>query len=492
MIIKGGRVLDPLSGMDLTADILVENGIIKEIRPLSGAKEPLSGEERQDPEESTAAERNNTQKQEGRISGEKKTGQGREKNIPVPEEAVTAAEEPGREQEGRIAADENGSIIIDARGLYIAPGLVDVHVHFRDPGLTYKEDITTGAAAAAAGGFTTVVCMANTKPPVDRAEILENLSYREKNLPIHVLNAACVTQNMEGRLLTDMAALKKAGAVGFTDDGFPIQDERLLFEAMTEAKRLGLPISLHEEDPIFVGSPGINQGPAAKELGLAGASALAEHTLTARDCLLALQTGARTDIQHISSRLTVELIRFMKGLGADVWAEVTPQHFSLTEECVKEKGTLAKVNPPLRSEEDRKALLRGLADGTIDMIVTDHAPHSSKEKEQEFAKAPSGMIGLETSLALGITNLVRTGVLSLPELIRKMTSAPAAFYGLDCGFVKEGKPADLVLFDDQRKWIVKESDFRSKSKNSPFIGTELYGKVIYTICGGNIVYKEKQ
>lgn len=390
---------------------------------------------------------------------------------------------------GKFPKSDEYERIIDAKGKIVAPGLVDIHVHFRDPGLTYKEDIVTGAAAAAAGGFTTVVCMANTKPVVDSVEVLSELLGRMKQLPIHVLSAAAVTKGLQGKELTDMRALRAAGAAGFTDDGIPIMDSALLFEAMKLAKELDAPISLHEEDPALIAAAGINQGPVSKQLNFGGAPALAEESLVARDCMLALRSGARVDIQHISSGVSVDVVRAMKGLGAGVFAEVTPQHFSLTEQAALERGALAKVNPPLRGEADRYALIRGLKDGTIDFIATDHAPHSPEEKARELAQAPSGMIGLETALALGVTNLVRKGHLTMLQLLEKMTVNPARFYGLDAGTLRAGAPADLVIFDEREKWTVEEDKFRSKSRNSPFTGMELYGKVYCTICGGNVAYE---
>ena len=390
---------------------------------------------------------------------------------------------------GKFPKTEDYQRVIDAKGKIVAPGLVDIHVHFRDPGLTFNEDIATGAAAAAAGGYTTVVCMANTKPVVDSVEVLSELLGRMKQLPIHVLSAAAVTKGLQGKELTDMRALRAAGAAGFTDDGIPIMDSALLFEAMKLAKELDAPISLHEEDPALIAAAGINQGPVSKQLNFGGAPALAEESLVARDCMLALRSGARVDIQHISSGVSVDVVRAMKGLGAGVFAEVTPQHFSLTEQAALERGALAKVNPPLRGEADRYALIRGLKDGTIDFIATDHAPHSPEEKARELAQAPSGMIGLETALALGVTNLVRKGHLTMLQLLEKMTVNPARFYGLDAGTLRAGAPADLVIFDEREKWTVEEDKFRSKSRNSPFTGMELYGKVYCTICGGNVVYE---
>lgn len=389
---------------------------------------------------------------------------------------------------GKFQRSEEMDTVIDARGKIVAPGLIDVHVHFRDPGFTYKEDLETGARAAAAGGFTTVVCMANTNPVVDSEEVLTDLIARAKDLPVRVLNTAAVTKGLKSQELTDMEALKRAGAVGFTDDGIPIRDVGLVLEAMKKAKELGVPVSLHEEDPELVGSPGVNAGRVAQAMGVKGASALAEQTLIARDCLLALETGARINIQHISSKVSVELIRMMKGMGAPVYAEVTPQHFSLTEDMVLQKGSLAKVNPPLRTEEDRYALIRGLKEDVIDVIATDHAPHSKEEKDRGIDKAPSGLIGLETALALGITYLVRKGHMTLSHLLKKMTVKPAELYGLDGGTIKVGGRADLIIFDEREKWVVER--FHSKSENSPFVGMELAGKVKYTVCGGRVVYQD--
>ena len=408
------------------------------------------------------------------------------------DEALDVVLEDGRIKAlGKFPKTEAYEEVIDAAGKIVAPGLVDIHVHFRDPGLTYKEDIVTGAAAAAAGGYTTVVCMANTKPVVDSVETLSDLRTRARELPVQVLNAAAVTKGLKGEELTDMRALRAAGAAGFTDDGIPIADTALLFEAMKRAKELDVPISLHEEDPALIASAGINQGAVSRQLGVGGAPALAEEALVARDCALALRAGARVNIQHLSSRVSVDIIRAMKGLGASVFAEVTPQHFSLTERAVVERGTLAKVNPPLREEADRYALIRGLKDGTIDFIATDHAPHSREEKERDLNQAPSGMIGLETALALGITNLVRKGHLTMLQLLEKMTVNPARFYKLGCGTLKVGGPADMVIFDERERWTVVAEDFRSKSRNSPFLGMELYGRVHYTICGGRVVFRRE-
>lgn len=378
--------------------------------------------------------------------------------------------------------------IIDASGLTIAPGLIDVHVHFRDPGLTYKEDIHTGAKAAAKGGFTTVVCMANTKPVVDNAETLQYVIEEGKKTGIHVLSAATITKGMKGEELTDMETLKRCGAPGFTDDGMPLKDVRLVEKAMKEAVRLNVPLSFHEEDPSFITDNGINRGAVSKELGIEGSPALAEDIMIARDCMLALHTGATVDIQHISSGNSVRMVKLAKELGADVMAEVTPHHFSLDETAVLKHGTLAKMNPPLRTAKDREQIIRGLADGTIDIIATDHAPHSAEEKAKPLTQAPSGIIGLETALALGITNLVRPGHLTTLQLMEKMSLNPAILYRLDKGRLDEGADADLVIFDENEQWTA--GNYVSKSSNSPFTGEQLYGKVKYTICSGVIVYED--
>ena len=382
---------------------------------------------------------------------------------------------------------ETQAQIIDASGLVVAPGLMDAHVHFRDPGLTYKEDIETGAAAAARGGFTTVVCMANTKPVVDHVDTLAYVQGKGEKTGIHVLQAAAITRDLKGQELVDMEALADAGAPGFTDDGIPITDETLLLEAMRKARELGLPLAFHEEDPALMEAPGVHQGKVSEQLGYGGAPRAAEDVMVARDCMLALHTGASVCIQHISSKNSVELVRMAKKMGADVYAEATPHHFTLTDEAVLKYGTMARMNPPVREEEDRLAIIEGLKDGTISMIVTDHAPHSAEEKAKPLESAPSGITGLETSLGLGIKSLVQPGHLTLMELMACMSKNPAEFYRMIPGSIVEDAPADLVIFGENELWKVEE--FASKATNSPFVGWELPGKVHYTICAGKIVYQ---
>ena len=417
--IRGARILDPLTGTEKTADILIRDG------KIAAVGEPL--------DESCC---------------------------------------------GRI---------LEASGLILAPGLVDVHVHFRDPGLTYKEDILTGAAAAAAGGYTTVICMANTKPVIDSPETLSYVLEKGQKTGIHVLTCAAVSRGMEGKELTDMETLHRLGAAGFTDDGKPILDTELLRAAFEEAARLNVPISLHEEDPALISNNGINRGAVSEKLGIGGSPAEAEISMVERDCRLAEETGARVNIQHISTAGAVEAVRRSKKKGSHVTAEAAPHHFTLTEDAVLKYGTLAKMNPPLRTERDRMAVIEGLMDGTIDMIATDHAPHSAEEKSLPLTEAPSGILGLETALALGITQLVRPGYLSLMQLMEKMSRNPAQLYNLPYAGIAAGAPADFVIFDDTEEWTVE--DFHSRSSNSPFSGKKLFGRVRYTICQGKIVYE---
>ncbi len=356
-----------------------------------------------------------------------------------------------KEQNGAEAA--KGQIErIDAAGQIIAPGLVDVHVHFRDPGFTYKEDIMSGAAAAVKGGFTSVVLMANTKPPVDNRETLSYILEKGRETGLHVYTCANVTMGMKGQELVDMEVLSKTGAIGFTDDGIPILNEEILREALRRAAKLHMPVSLHEEDPAYITNNGINTGKASAYYGIGGSPREAEINMVERDIRLAQEEGADLSIQHISTKEAVELVRQAKRKSGHIFAEATPHHFTLTEEAAIEHGTLAKMNPPLREEADRQAIIRGLQDDTIDMIATDHAPHSAEEKEKPITEAPSGIIGLETALSLGIRELVEPGYLTVCKLLEKMSLSPAGLYRLDAGYLAEGGPADLVIFDKDAVW----------------------------------------
>lgn len=380
-------------------------------------------------------------------------------------------------------------IAIDAEGKYILPGLVDVHVHFRDPGFTYKEDIISGAKAAAKGGVTTVVLMANTKPSVDNALTLEYVLKKGRETGIHVESCAAITLGMKGEELVPMAELKAAGAKGFTDDGVPVLNESLVRQAMETAKNLQVPLSFHEEDPAFIQNNGVNAGKAAAYYGIGGSKRDAEISLVTRDLELAIETGACVNIQHISTKEAVKLVRQALDKGGDVHAEATPHHIALTEEAAIKHGTLAKMNPPLREEEDRQAIIKALLDGTIDLIATDHAPHSAEEKAKAITDAPSGIIGLETALSLCYEELVEKAGMPMPVLMEKMALNPAKLYHLDAGYIAEEGPADLCIFDTKAVWTPKE--FVSRSQNSPFKGQELKGVVEYTIADGEIIYKNR-
>lgn len=385
----------------------------------------------------------------------------------------------------KLGRPDNACKVVDARGLVATPGLVDVHVHFREPGFTYKEDIATGAAAAARGGFTTVVMMANTKPPIDNKETLKLVLDRGRETDIHVLSCANVTRGMQGKELTSMEELAEHGAAGFTDDGVPLLDENLARRAMEKAAALDKPISFHEEDPRLISDNGIHRGEASAYFGIGGSPREAEICLVERDLRLALETGACVNIQHISARESVELVRRAKRKGANIHAEATPHHFTLTEKDAIRYGALAKMNPPLREEADRQAIIAGVADGTIDIIATDHAPHGVEEKSGSITKALSGIIGLETALSLGITELVGKGCLTMCGLLRLMSTNPAKLYHLDAGYLAEGGPADIVLIDTNAEFV--PGNYASKASNTPFTGWHLKGRAVMTIVSGRVV-----
>lgn len=396
---------------------------------------------------------------------------------------------------GMQTADTHEDLtVIDGTGLTALPGLVDPHVHFRDPGQTHKEDITTGARAAARGGFTSVIMMGNTVPRIDNPDIIRDVIARGDKTPINIYTCANVTKGMEGKELVDPDACIDAGAVLFTDDGLPIRDDDVMRRACTEAAKRDKVISLHEEDPAFVTEPGVNAGAVAKEMGLTGASREAEIRMVERDIRIAEETGCAITIQHISAAESVELIRQAvrdadaTGKKRLIHAEATPHHFTLTEEAVRTHGTLAKMNPPLREERDRLAILEGLRDNTIDMIATDHAPHAPEEKAREFTAAPSGITGLESAFSLAVRELVAPGILTLPELACRMSYNAALLYGLDAGTIEIGAPADITIVDFNATWMFDAS--LSKSVNTPFLHETLPAPVRFTICGGQVVYRD--
>lgn len=387
-----------------------------------------------------------------------------------------------------IEASSGNEEIIDARGKIVVPGLIDVHVHFRDPGQTHKEDLVTGSQAAIAGGFTSVVQMANTSPKIDSKEKIIEHYKRARDLPLKVFTVSALTRNFGDLELVDMEENFKRGALAFTDDGIPNRNSKLILEAMNRAKELGAIISFHEEDPELIEQNGINHSEVSDKLGIYGSPKIAETSFIARDVAMAIYTGAKISIQHISTGLGVDLVKFGKEMGANIYAEVTPHHIALNDSAVLEYGSLAKMNPPLRSEEDRLRIIKGIKEGTIEIIATDHAPHTAEEKSKEITKAPSGIIGLETSFSICYENLVLTKEISLMKLIELMSTNPARIYGLEGGEISQGKIADLAIIDLESEYKIDK--YKSKSSNTPFKDKTLRGEVLYTISEGKIVFKK--
>ena len=396
--------------------------------------------------------------------------------------------------------DTTDFTVIDASGLIVAPGLVDMHVHFRDPGFEYKEDILTGAAAAVSGGITTCCCMPNTSPVADNAQVLSYIIDKAKETPVTLHPYGAVTLGQKGLELTDFAALKAAGAIALSDDGNPIQSEEVTKRAMNVAREQGLLISSHCEDAELVRNYAVNEGKISRQLGIPGRPAAAEEMMVARDVKLAAETGARIHIAHVSTAGSVAIIREAKAKGIAVTAETCPQYFTLTEDEVLRQGALARVNPPLRLKSDVEAIIEGLIDGTIDAVATDHAPHSVDEKAQPLTEALSGMIGLETSLALSLTYLFHTGHISLEKLSDLLSINPASILGLrdsslangtlDTGALCVGSSADIVIFDPNEEWVVDPAQFKSKARNTPFAGMKLQGRAKYTISRGRVVFRD--
>ena len=390
------------------------------------------------------------------------------------------------------AADKKRARKLDARGLVACPGLVDIHVHFREPGQTHKETIATGSRAAAAGGFTTVVCMPNTSPPADNAGTIQFIkdAARRANVVVKVLPTGCITVGMKGQALAPIGSLQRAGVVAITDDGDCVQSNELMRRALEYAKMFDLPVMDHCQDASMTVGAVMNEGVVSTRLGLRGWPHAAEDIIVARNVILAQSTGAHVHLQHISSRFSVDVIRRAKARGVPVTAEATPHHLALTEESLGGYDTNFKMNPPLRTEADRRALIAGLRDGTLDCICTDHAPHTPDEKDREFDFAPNGILGLETSLAVSLGVLVRQNKFKLPFVLDLLTRQPARILKLPAGTLAEGAAADVCLFDPDEQWTYDARAGFSKSANSPWHGQKLTGRVKSTIVDGRVVFAD--
>jgi dihydroorotase len=424
LLIRGGRALDPASGLDAPRDVLLRDG------------------------------------------------------------KIAAIEKPGQ-----IKAP--GAEVLDAKGLVVAPGLIDIHVHLREPGQGYKETIATGTAAAAAGGFTAVCAMPNTIPVNDMPEITRWMQAPERSASIRVLPIAAATRGSMGEVLTDYAALKDAGAIAVTDDGRPILGDEIMLQSLRAAAGQALPVIQHAEDTRLTGGCSMNAGPLAFRLGLRGMPIEAESGLVERDIALVKQVpNAHLHVAHLSTKKALDAVRHARKQGLHVTCEVTPHHFVLTEERIGLYDTNAKMNPPLRAESDRVAMIEGLRDGAIDAIATDHAPHATHEKEQEFDRAPNGITGIETALGLSIQILHVQHKMPLAKVLALLTTRPAQALGLkEQGSLAVGAPANVVVFDPAEKWIFRAADSRSRSKNTPFDGRELQGRLRVTISEGRIAYR---
>jgi len=384
-----------------------------------------------------------------------------------------------------------GARQIDANGLVVCPGLVDIHVHFREPGQTHKEDIGSGTRAAAAGGFTSVICMPNTSPVCDNAGTIQYIHEAiAKKAIVRVYPTGCLTKGMAGEELAPIGSLKRAGAVAVTDDGLCVQNNALMRQVATYSKMFGLPVMDHCQDATLTEGSVMHEGNWSLRLGLKGWPAAAEDIIVARNIVLAELTGAHIHMQHVSSANSVELLRQAKKNGIPVTGEASPHHISLTDKYLGGYDPYFKMNPPLRSEEHRQALIEGLRDGTLDCIATDHAPHREYEKDVEFDRAPFGIVGLETALPVCLETLHRSSGFSLPDVVSLMTDRPARLMGLDAGTLEIDAPADVTIFDPEREWTPSREEFQSRSDNSPWLHRPLKGRTVHTFVGGKLVFAE--
>ena len=383
---------------------------------------------------------------------------------------------------------------VDAGGALVSPGWMDMHVHLREPGFEHKETIETGTNAAAFGGFTAVACMPNTRPPIHTRDVVEYIKGKAESLPVDVYPIACVSKERKGESITEMADLKEGGAVAFSDDGDPVYNSGLMRIALQYASMLNMPVINHEED-LDLSRPGyMNEGRVSARLGLDGTPGIAEEVMIARDIMLAELTGGHIHVAHISTRNAVDLVRQGKARGINVTTEVCTHHFDLTDDEIERRhfDTNCKMHPPLRTEDDRLAMIEGLQDGTIDVICTDHAPHAIEEKDQEFIDAPNGIIGLETSFGVTGRRLLATKALSIPDVLKKMVVNPRNILHLPVPEIKVGEPANLTIFDPSLKWTFEKQHVKSKSMNSPYLGMELVGKALGIYNKGRFVWNGKE
>lgn len=427
ILIKNGHILNPANSMDMLADMYINNGVIEQIAPQL-----------------------------------------------------------------EKVADET----IDAQGCYVMPGFIDMHVHFRDPGFTQKEDVITGMSAAARGGYTTVLCMPNTKPVADNAEIIKYVHQKsQEGNCINVYQVGAVTKGQLGKELSDIEEMVAAGSPAISEDGKSVMDSNVYRQAMKKAAQLDIPVLAHCEDINLVNGGCVNADETTKQLGIDGISNAVEDVIAARDIMLAKETGAQLHLCHCSTKDSVTMVKMAKQDGVRVSAEVCPHHFAMTSEDIQKKGedfdTNFKMNPPLRTAEDVEALRNGLRDGTMEVISTDHAPHTESEKAVPIKKAPFGIVGLETAACLTNTILVKGGYLTPMQMVEKMSYNPAKIMGFDKGDIREGKAADIVVFDSNEQYLIDKNEFASKGRNTPFDGWRVEGRVKYTVCGGKIVYRDK-
>ena len=400
--------------------------------------------------------------------------------------------EDGIIKEKAESIEKQADTVIDAAGCYVMPGLIDLHVHFRDPGLTYKEDIETGSKAAAKGGFTTVCCMPNTKPVVDNVETVKYIIEKgEKTGLTNVLPVGAVTKNMAGVEITDVEELKKAGICAISEDGKSVMNSGVYRKAMKNAAKANVPVLAHCEDINLVEGGVINLGDKSSELGVKGISNAVEDVIAMRDIMLAKETGATLHLCHFSTKDSVEMVKRAKEEGIKVTAEVCPHHFSMCSDDITSNDGNFKMNPPLRAREDMEALIKGLQDDIMDVISTDHAPHSAEEKAKDLEHSPFGIVGLETSVALTVTNLVKKGYLTPMQMAAKMSYNPAKVLGIPKGTLDEGKIADITIIDPDKEYTIDVNTFESKGKNTPFDGYKVSGEVEYTILNGKVVYSNK-